>query len=136
MPGVTIQRASFTGRSGEERGRVLVIGNDEGVRDVLAILTVIEGCDVRDTRDGPDAHEAIVAWRPHLLLIDADGLGDGQLSVRAYRETLGPGAPIVIVSAHLIAEVELTAMAANSALQKPFAVVELLQLLDQLVGCS
>jgi CheY-like chemotaxis protein len=132
----TLPRLSFPGKNDADRGRVLVIGNDERIRDVLAILTTIEGCDARDAADGPDAHAAIVDWKPDLLLIDLDALTDRYQSVRAFRQISGPDVPIIVLSVDPVLGDALVAMSADRALPKPFAVIDLLQVLDELVGCS
>jgi CheY-like chemotaxis protein len=127
---------SYPAGRGADPGKVLVIGNNEGTRDVLAILTSIEGCEARVRPDGPDAHKEIVEWQPDLLLVDLDGLAQAADAVRTYRQTAGPQVPIVVLVGDLSPETAIAARSADHALTKPFAVVDLLHLLDQLVGCS
>lgn len=119
------------------RRRVLIIDDDEGIREVLAALVAIEDCEARTAGDGDSALAVLRSWQPDLILLDVVMPGmDGPAFVLAYRETPGPHAPIVLLTGNedrgdLVAELGVA-----GSLPKPFSVEALQQILDQFVDCK
>lgn len=56
--------------SEELKGRVLVIDDEAGIREVLKLLLTDEGYDVRESADGSDALNILMMWRPDIILLD------------------------------------------------------------------
>jgi CheY-like chemotaxis protein len=115
---------------------VLVVEDDEGVRDVLAVLLNIEGCEARTASDGEAALALLRSWQPDLILLDVVMPGmDGPAFVRAYRETSEPHAPIILLTGNedrgdLVAE-----LGAVASLPKPFTVEAFLDVLNKFITC-
>jgi CheY-like chemotaxis protein len=118
-------------------GRVLIVANDRAVQSVLATLTTIEGCEAIVAAHGPEAHEAIRAWQPRVVLLDLDDVSDGPLKVlEAYREAAHADTAIIVLSATDLADTWLDQTGAAAALSKPFAAADLLDLLRRFAHCS
>src|SRR5581483_9805219 len=81
------------------QGRVLVIEDDESLREIMEVLIAVEGCDARSAADAAAALDLLSRWEPDLILLDFYMPGmDGASFIRAYRERPEPHAPIVVLS--------------------------------------
>jgi two-component system OmpR family response regulator len=77
--------------------RVLVVEDDEAVRDLLVTILRADGYEVRADRDGLAALRSLRTFRPDLLLLDAGLPGiDGRSVARRVRES--SDVPIVFVT--------------------------------------
>jgi CheY-like chemotaxis protein len=108
------------------RPRVLVVDDDEPIRNVVADVLADEGYDVSLAVDGSEALTSCRESCPDLILLDLNMPGvDGREFLTAYRLEEGRHAPVVIFSALQSAHSAATAMAADGFLRKPFLIAEL-----------
>ena len=108
------------------RGRVLVVEDDEALRELLALALTQEGYDVRAVGDGDGAVAAADGWPPGILLLD---LSVGGVDVRTFGapgfgDEIAP-APVLVLSGLPDVEARAELMGAV-ALAKPFDLDELL----------
>ena len=107
--------------------RVLVVDDDESIRQIVRLCLGDEGYDVFEAANGLDALALLPDCRPDLILLDLRmPVMDGWEFARRYRLGPGPHVPIVAFIAALNAEMEAADLDAASVLAKPFDLEELL----------
>jgi CheY-like chemotaxis protein len=114
-------------------GRVLLIEDDDLVRDAAHTALTLAGYEVVAASDGAAALAALGApgpfthRPPDLILLDlVMPVLNGAAFLAAYRRTPGPHAPVVAFTAVRDAAERAMAIAAAGVLAKPFRVEELL----------
>jgi CheY-like chemotaxis protein len=120
--------------------RILVIDDDEAVREATAMLLEGEGFDVVAAADGKAGIEAVRAGSFDLVIVDLFMPGiDGLQTTKAIRQ-LNPTMPVIAVSGFMLGRWQLEmpnfgTMAAEvgacSTLYKPFQPAALLQAIQQ-----
>jgi CheY-like chemotaxis protein len=112
--------------------RVLVVDDDESIRDLVAMALSSEGHHVMTAPHGAAALEAIAASPPDVILLDMKmPVMDGWELARRYREMPGPHAPIVVVTAAADAAGRAAEVAADGHLPKPFDLEDLFRVVDR-----
>jgi len=115
-----------------ERRLVLVVDDDPFTRAALEEILTFEGHDVLLAENGEVALAVAAARLPDLILLDLRmPVMSGPEFAAAYRSGPGPHAPIVVVTATVNAGEEATLIGADGYLAKPFALSDLLALLEQ-----
>jgi two-component system cell cycle sensor histidine kinase/response regulator CckA len=119
------------------RGRILVIEDEAGVRDIAVTVLRSRGYEVEEAEDGEEALEIINAKPGHFDLVISDvvmpGM-NGPTLIRQAREKLGD-ARVIFISGY--AEQELAKQLddrAVSFLPKPFSVRQLSELVKREIG--
>ena len=123
------------GRRAVSGATVLVVNDDEMIRDVLRDALELEGYAVVTAEDGAQALTAVRTASPALILTDAlMPVMDGLAFLRAYRAGPGPHAPVVAMSGGAPgAQAELEGLA-DAMLPLPYDLGELLALVDRYAG--
>jgi len=76
-------------------GRVLVVDDDEAIRESIEVALTDEGYEVRCAADGAAALALIEEWNPGVILLDMKMPGsDGWTFAAAYRRHPEPRPPI------------------------------------------
>jgi CheY-like chemotaxis protein len=110
------------------RARVLVVDNEPTIRDLLQLVLVAEGYEVVHAADGQEALVVTAKTNPDVILLDVKMPDvDGVEFARRYRQSDGPHAPIVVVTAVPAADRYAAEMSAEDYLAKPFDLDELLR---------
>jgi two-component system chemotaxis response regulator CheY len=113
-------------------GRVLVVDDDEDIRDVIEIALAGEGYEVQAAPDGAVALSLVGESRPDLILLDMRmPVMDGWEFARAYHEMPGPHAPIVVLTAAVNAGAYSEQIGAAGFLAKPFDLDQLFRRVDE-----
>jgi len=109
-------------------GRVLVVEDDDGLRETLAELLADEGHEVRVAEDGQAALATIRDWEPELILLDLMMPNmDGFAFRERQRQSMpGDGAKILVLSAARDAAGAAERLGADDWLAKPFGLHEVL----------
>ena len=118
------------------RPRVLVVEDDERVRQVMSELFAEEGFEVRGAGDGVQALAALEDWVPDCIVLDLmmpvmDGWSFRREQLN--RETLRD-VPVVVVSAKRVIEPPEPELAPQVVFAKPFALSELVRTVARLVA--
>ena len=117
-------------------GRVLIVEDDDNLRQTLAEVLADEGHEVRVAPDGEVALGEIAEWDPELIVLDLMmPRMDGYAFRRLQRDL--PGAPdtkILILSAARDVRDAATELEADAWLAKPFGVHEVLSSVTGLLG--
>ena len=107
--------------------RILVVDDDESIRQIVRLCLGDEGYEVFEAANGVDALALLPACQPDLILLDVRmPVMDGWEFARRYRLGPGPHAPIVAFVAALNAEEECADLEAATILAKPFDLDDLL----------
>ncbi len=114
--------------------QVLVIDDDEGIREMLEMALSDEGYLVESAPHGAAGLEVLNRWRPDIILLDMRmPIMDGWEFARLYRDQPGPHAPIVVVTAARDAGNRAEQIQADGYLAKPFSLDELLDVVERFV---
>jgi len=118
-------------------GRVLVVEDEDSLREVIEVLVSIEGCDVKSAANGSQALELLEDdWQPDLILLDLYMPGmSGRDFVERYRSRPEPHAPIIVLSGTSETPQELQDLGCAGWLPKPFNVDDLLAVVAQYADC-
>jgi two-component system, OmpR family, response regulator MprA len=114
--------------------RVLVVDDDDGIREFVRMALTDDGYDVAIAADGAEAIETARAFEPHLVVLDVRMVGmDGVEFARAYRDTPAR-APILVFTAARDPGTTAEEMGADAFLAKPFELKDLLDHAARLTG--
>jgi two-component system, chemotaxis family, chemotaxis protein CheY len=109
--------------------RILVVDDDESIRQIVRICLSDEGYDVFEASNGLAALALLPQCRPDLILLDLRmPVMDGWEFARRYRLGPGPHVPIVAFIAALNAQQDCAELDAATILTKPFDLDELLDI--------
>ena len=117
-------------------GRVLVVEDDDGLRETLAEVLTDDGHEVRVAPDGEAALDEIRGWIPEIIVLDLMMPRMDGYAFRA-RQRLLPGAPaakILILSAARDVESAASDLEADGWLVKPFGLQEVLTAIQGLLA--
>ena len=108
---------------------ILVIDDDETIRDLVRLTLTDEGYDVVTVGDTGSAFEALRQCPPSVILLDSVPLRNmDEEFVQTYRRMPGPHAPIVLFSAAPGAAARAVTLAVDAVLVKPFDLGDLVRL--------
>ena len=116
--------------------RLLVIDDEQGIRDALSQLLEYEGYEVRAEASGAAGLAAYEQFRPQLTFLDVKMAGmDGLETLRKIR-ALDPAAIVVMISGHATIQnaVEATQGGAYDIMEKPLDTERILVTLRNAIG--
>lgn len=115
--------------------RVLVVEDDDSIRDFITLALSDHGYEVTTAADGAVALEKLATFQPDLILLDMRMPAmDGWAFSRLYRASRSPRAPVVVITAARDAGASAAEIQADGFLAKPFELQDLLALVDRLLG--
>lgn len=114
---------------------VLVVDDDEYIREFVALALSSEGHDVITASNGAVALDQLQSTQPDVILLDMSmPIMDGWQFARAYRELPGTGAALVVMTAARDASMCAREISADAHIDKPFDLDTLLDLVDGLAS--
>lgn len=117
--------------------RILVVDDDESIRQFIELALTDDGYEVACAPEGSSALEMVARWPPSLILLDMRmPCMDGWRFAQSYRETPGPHAPIVVLTAARDAAAYASEIEADGYLAKPFDLAELMRLVAHFAGAN
>lgn len=121
-------------RSGASR--VLVVEDDDTLRESVAEILGDEGYEVRCAAHGGEAMEQLVGWEPDLIVLDLMMPTVDAYGFRAEQRRLGmaSGAKTLVLSAARDLEAAAAVLDADAWLEKPFVLAQLLALVATLLA--
>lgn len=112
-----------------QTARILVVEDDDGIRDLVDLVLSTAGYEVLTAPNGAAALQLVGQARPDLVLLDMRmPVMDGWEFARQYRARPEPPAPILVLTAARDAAARAAEIDANGYLGKPFDLQELLAL--------
>jgi CheY-like chemotaxis protein len=118
---------------------VLVVDDDEDIRDTVALAIGVLGYDVRSAPDGEQAMALLGAGlQPSLILVDLMMPGmDGEAFIAALRSEPAQAAiPVVLLSGHNAARDRALQLHADACLVKPVELDELNDVVQRFAGAA
>jgi CheY-like chemotaxis protein len=111
--------------------RILVVEDDEDIRDLVELVLSNAGYEVLAAQNGAAALQVVGTAQPDLILLDMRmPVMDGWEFARQYRARTESHAPIVVLTAARDAAGRAAEIHANGYLGKPFDVDDLLALVS------
>ena len=110
------------------RCAVLVVDDDQGVREMLAEVLELEGLDVKTAADGAQALALMERWHPHVIVLDLNmPVMDGWAFRQAQRgRPIIADIPIIVFSASYRATENIDVLNAAAFISKPCDIDHLL----------
>lgn len=102
--------------------RILVVDDDETIRDIVAQALELDGFTAETARDGAEALERIRDSPPHGIVLDLmmPVMSGWQLLERCRAEDLCTSTPIVVMSAYSTLPEEAARLGVLGCIAKPF----------------
>ena len=134
MGGLVSERVDPAGA--ENPVRVLVVEDNDVIRDLIVVNLQLEGFDVRSAGDGMAALEAVTEWRPDVITLDVvmPRLGGFETLERLRADDSTAAIPVVIVTARAQAADRSRGerLGADAYLTKPFEPADLVAVVTEL----
>jgi two-component system, chemotaxis family, chemotaxis protein CheY len=119
----------------EQRMPILLVDDDESILSTVEFLLTDEGYPVMVAANGSEALARAAAQTPCLILLDMKmPVMDGWAFAAAYRESPGPHAPIIVMTAAHDSHQRAAEISADDVIAKPFDVNHLLDLVRKYVA--
>lgn len=117
----------------EGGARILIVDDDDSIREFVSMALGLEGCEVRTARDGRDALTVAHAWRPDLIILDLNmPVMDGwTFRVEQRRSPVLASIPVIVTSAGQNLQVRRELLEPCTFLPKPFELDALYQAVGQ-----
>ena len=117
--------------------RVLVVDDDDSIRDIIDMALSDEGYEVRTAADGSSALTLLQQWQPDVILLDMRMPGtDGWAFADAYRQRPEPRPAIIVLTAAGDASTWAGEIEAEDVLAKPFDLEDLLDIVGRYAASS
>lgn len=118
-----------------EPSRVMIIDDDDAIRDLIELALTDEGFVVQSAANGAEALQLLEHEQPEVILLDTRmPVMDGPAFVEAYRQRPKPHAPIVVLTAASEAAELMQQMTPDAYLAKPFdlhALIDIVKRFDE-----
>lgn len=116
--------------------RILVVEDDETLRETLTEVLVEEGHEVRAAAHGHEALDHLDGWEPHLILLDLMMPTMDAFAFRTRQRQLGiaPRARTIVVSAARDLESAVRLLDADAWIAKPFRLQQVVDAVDDLLS--
>jgi two-component system chemotaxis response regulator CheY len=119
----------------EQRLPILLVDDDESILSTVEFLLTDEGYPVMVAANGSEALARAAARTPCLILLDMKmPVMDGWAFAAAYRDSPGPHAPIIVMTAAHDSHQRAAEISADDVIAKPFDVNHLLDLVRKYVA--
>jgi CheY-like chemotaxis protein len=122
----------------ETSASLMIVDDDEDIREMTKLVLEIEGHCVATASDGLEAWQRIEAGEsPSLILLDLMmPRMDGEQFLHALRASARASIPVVIISGHNAASVKARELGANDCLTKPIELDDLIEMVGRFVHAS
>ena len=116
--------------------RILVVEDDDTLRETLTEVLLDEGHEVRAAAHGHEALDQLDGWVPHLILLDLMMPTMDAFAFRTRQRELGiaPQAWTIVISAARDLETAVTILDADGWIEKPFRLQEVVDTIDRLLS--
>jgi DNA-binding response OmpR family regulator len=115
--------------------RVLVVEDDQSIRELVVYALGDEGHEVDEATDGQSALDMIALRRPDVIVLDMKMPGmDGWQFARVYRERHGTETPIIVFTAAADAAARAAEVGAEAVVSKPFDLDALIERIQAVTG--
>ena len=114
-------------------GRILVVDDDDDIREMMSMALESRGYEVATARDGLDALQQVRSEAPPSLIVLDLMMPrmDGEQFLRTLRAGERERIPVVIMSGHITAESTARELHASGTLRKPVDLEELVRAVER-----
>src|SRR5919202_3297891 len=93
---------TMVGKSVTDSKRVLVVDDEDAIRDVVAQVLDLEGYEVRTARNGAEALDQVRSYRPNIVLLDLmmPVMNGWEFLEACAQNDLCADTPVVVMSAY------------------------------------
>jgi two-component system OmpR family response regulator len=118
--------------------RILVVEDDEGLRETLAEVMADEGHEVRSAAHGAEALDRLREWVPDLIVLDVMMPTMDAFEFRGLQRLLpdAAGARVLVLSAARDIGAAAARLGADAWLTKPFALGDVIEAVERLLDTS
>jgi len=129
-------RSAGGDRAGGDRPRILVVDDEESVRDLLAKTLTMADYDVDTAGDGPSALDRLRAVEYDLLITDLKMPGMDGLSVIREARRQAPDLPVIVITGYSTeaSAIEAINLGVAGYLTKPFRLPRILAAAARALG--
>ena len=116
--------------------RILLVEDDDTLRETLTEVLLDEGHDVRAAAHGHEALDHLDGWEPHLILLDLMMPVMDAFAFRKRQRELGiaPAAQTILISAARDLESAAERLDADGWIAKPFLLADVIDTVDGVLG--
>ena len=116
--------------------RILVVEDDDTLRETLTEILLDEGHEVRAAAHGHEALDRLDGWEPDVILLDLMMPRMDAFAFRTRQRQLGiaAGARVVVISAARELGTAVELLGADGWIAKPFRLAEVVNAVDGLVN--
>jgi len=120
----------------EGERRILVVEDDDTLRETLTEVLLDEGHEVRAAVHGKHALDQLDGWEPHIILLDLMMPTMDAYAFRTRQRQLGiaPQARTIVISAARDLESAVELLDADGWIEKPFRLQEVVDAVDRLLS--
>ena len=117
-------------------GRILVVEDDDSLREALVEVLGDEGHEVRSAEHGAEALATLGEWEPELLVLDIMMPVMDAFEFREHQRqrAVAPGARVLVLSAARDLGGAAERLSADAFLAKPFRLDEMLGVVERLLA--
>ena len=122
-----------------EPHRILIVEDEEVIRETVATIFMEEGYDVRTAENGQEALRVVQEWLPTVIVLDLMmPVMDGWTFREMQRGLAGPVAsvPVILLSGARNMRSSAELLGAADALAKPFDLEDLLATVERVVAVT
>jgi len=125
---------------GEELGRVLVVDDDEVIRQLIAVNLTLEGFDVATAVDGRDCLDKVTAIKPDVITLDVmmPRLDGWATAIQLREDPLTRDIKVVLITARAQEDDRRRGeqIGVDAYLTKPFDPGEMIRIVRELAALS
>ena len=115
--------------------RILILDDNEDIREVVHEMLTYENFDVRSTSEGRDVLPLVESCNPNLVILDyrVAGLNGGEICKQIKEHPKFGDTPVIIFSAYVNYNDELFAYGCDAVINKPFDLKEMVEKVNSLI---
>lgn len=112
--------------------KVLIVDDDRDILEVVQMILKEAGYDVKSIADSDDVLSIVHTYQPDLILLDlvlSVGMDGGAVCEHLKKNPATRHIPIIMFSAHPLAEKKVKSYGADNFMPKPFQIDKLLSMI-------
>ena len=117
------------------KAKILVVDDNPHILEAVALVLDTEGFEVRTITKSEDVEKEIKEYKPNLILLDLllSGRNGEEITKVLKKDPKTKSIPIIIISAHPMAEKTAKGAGADGFIAKPFDINDLLSQINNLL---
>jgi CheY-like chemotaxis protein len=120
-----------------DKSRILIVDDEPAVIEILIFNLEEAGYSVEPAQNGIEALKKIDVFKPSLIITDISMPDMEGIEFLRRLKKAGNSIPVIVMSGNIVGKNFLTAaekLGARETIKKPFAVEEILELIEKVLG--